>query len=69
MGGGGACHNRRAAGGEWAVIFPQWITSVVIRQFGNSRVDAVALDRTICGQNPNRPALFNFLTLARTFMI
>jgi len=41
------------------------IYAVVTRQFGDGWVDAVALDQTICGLNPNRPARFNFFRKVR----
>jgi hypothetical protein len=46
-------------------VVTERITSVVTRQFGNGWVDVVALDQTVCGQNPNRPARFNFFRKVR----
>jgi hypothetical protein len=37
----------------------------VTQQFGDGWVDAVAVDQTICGQNPDRPARYNFFRNVR----
>jgi hypothetical protein len=41
------------------------ITAAVTRQFGRGWVEAVALDQTVCGQDPDRPARFNFFRNVR----
>ena len=41
------------------------IYAAVTQQFGDGWVDAVAVDQTICGLNPDRPARYNFFRNVR----
>ena len=43
----------------------EMVYRAVTRQFGVGWVDAIALDQTICGINPIRPATFNFFRSVR----
>jgi hypothetical protein len=41
------------------------IHDTVMQQFGDGWVDAVAVDQTVCGTNPERPARYNFFRHVR----
>lgn len=41
------------------------IYNAVMQQFGDGWVDAVAVDQTVCGTNPDRPARYNFFRHVR----
>jgi len=43
----------------------EMIYAAVTQQFGDGWIDAVALDQTVCGLDPNRPARFNFFRKVR----
>lgn len=43
----------------------EMIYRAVTQQFGDGWVDAVAVDQTICGLNPDRPARYNFFRNVR----
>lgn len=45
--------------------FADLVYAAVVRQFGESWVDAVAVDQTVCGLNPDRPARYNFFRKVR----
>lgn len=41
------------------------IFGAIMQQFGDGWVDAVAVDQTVCGTNPERPARYNFFRHVR----
>ncbi|MBK9471668.1 MAG: hypothetical protein IPO18_05210 [bacterium] len=55
--------NAAMAAGNAAIV--DMIYDAVTTQFGEGTVDAVAVDQTICGLDPDRPARFNFFRNVR----
>ncbi len=43
----------------------EFIMGAVMQQFGDGWIDAVAVDQTVCGTNPERPARYNFFRHVR----